>query len=66
MRRKDFEELKKLGELELKERLENMKAGLYRLRLQHRLGQMKDTASLNRSKKDIARVYTLLSLLNKR
>ena len=66
MRRKDFEELKKLGELELKERLENMKTGLYRLRLQHRLGQMKDTAGLNRSKKDIARVYTLLSLLNKR
>jgi len=61
MRTKDFDELKKLGEIELREKLADLKSGLYKLRIQGKMGQLKDTASFARARKDIARVATLLS-----
>jgi len=60
MRKKDFDDLKKLGELELKEKLIALKNDLYRLRMQLRLGQTKDNAAVSQTRRDVARVLTLL------
>jgi large subunit ribosomal protein L29 len=60
MSRKDLNELKKLGALELRERLNELKSNLYRLRMQLRLGQIKDNAAIGRTRRDIARVLTFL------
>ena len=60
MNKKDFDDLKKLGELELREKLSELKNNLYRLRMQLRLGQAKDNAAVSRTRRDVARVLTLL------
>ena len=60
MSRKELDGFKKLGELELRERLGELKNKLYRLRMQLRLGQVKDNAAIGRTRRDIARVLTLL------
>ena len=60
MIKKDFDGLKKLGELELREKLIASKNNLYRLRMQLRLGQTKDNAAVSRTRRDVARVLTLL------
>ena len=60
MNKKDFDGLKKLGELELREKLNELKNSLYRLRMQLRLGQTKDNAAVSRTRRDVARVLTLL------
>jgi len=60
MNKKDFDDLKKLGELELREKLSELKNNLYRLRMQLHLGQVKDNAAVSRTRRDIARVRTLL------
>ena len=60
MNKKDFDDLKKLGELELREKLSELKNNLYRLRMQLRLGQVKDNAAVSRTRRDVARVLTLL------
>ena len=60
MSRKELEGFKKLGELELRERLGELKNNLYRLRMQLRLGQVKDNAAIGRTRRDIARVLTIL------
>ncbi|NUL82819.1 MAG: 50S ribosomal protein L29 [Armatimonadetes bacterium] len=46
---------------DLLEELEDKKKALYRLRVQVSLMQMKDTASLNYAKKDIARIMTVIN-----
>ena len=60
MNKKDFDDLKKLSELELREKFSDLKNNLYRLRMQLRLGQTKDNAAVSRTRKDVARVLTLL------
>ena len=60
MNKKDFDDLKKLGELELREKLSELKNNLYRLRMQLHLGQVKDNAAVSRTRRDIARVLTIL------
>ena len=60
MSRKELDGFKKLGELELRERLGELKNKLYRLRMQLRLGQAKDNAAIGRTRRDIARVLTFL------
>jgi len=60
MNKKDFDDLKKLGELELREKLSELKNNLYRLRMQLHLGQVKDNAAVSRIRRDVARVLTLL------
>ena len=60
MKKKDFDDLKKLGELELREKLITLKNDLYRLRMQLRLGQTKDNAAISLTRRDVARVLTLL------
>ena len=60
MSRKELDGFKKLGELELRERLGELKNKLYRLRMQLRLGQVKDNAAIGRTRRDIARVLTIL------
>ena len=61
MNKKDFDDLKKLGELELREKLSELKNNLYRLRMQLHLGQVKDNAAVSRIRRDVARVLTLLN-----
>lgn len=61
MKRNDFQELQKLGPLELRERVESLKAEYYRLRFQQKMGQLKETSSLGNVRRDIARVMTLLN-----
>lgn len=46
---------------DLLEELGDKKKALYRLRVQVSLMQMKDTASLNYAKKDIARIMTVIN-----
>ena len=60
MNKKDFNDLKKLGEIELKEKLSALRNELYRLRMQLRLGQTKDNAVISKTRRDVARVLTLL------
>ena len=60
MNKKDFDDLKKLGELELREKLNELKNRLYHLRMQLRLSQTKDNAAISRTRRDVARVLTLL------
>jgi ribosomal protein L29 len=60
MNKKDFDDLKKLGELELWEKLNELKNRLYHLRMQLRLSQTKDNAAISRTRRDVARVLTLL------
>jgi len=60
MKKKDFDDLKKLGEPELREKLIALKNSLYHLRMQLRLGQTKDNAVVSRTRRDVARVLTLL------
>ena len=60
MSRKELDGFRKLGEPELRERLGELKNNLYRLRMQLRLGQAKDNAAIGRTRRDIARVLTLL------
>jgi ribosomal protein L29 len=60
MNKKDFDDLKKFGELELREKLNELKNNLYHLRMQLRLSQTKDNAAISRTRRDVARVLTLL------
>ncbi len=60
MSRKNLEEWKKLSTAELNERLEELKNVLLRLRIQWKLGQLKNTSSIKETKKDIARLMTLM------
>jgi len=60
MNKKDIDDLKKLGEIELREKLSAFKNDLYRLRMQLRLGQTKDNAAVSRTRKNVARVLTFL------
>lgn len=53
-------ELKNLGVLELKKRLEELKDETHSLSVKKRLNQLKNTHKLKLLKKDIARVLTAL------
>ncbi|PIR96454.1 MAG: 50S ribosomal protein L29 [Candidatus Doudnabacteria bacterium CG10_big_fil_rev_8_21_14_0_10_42_18] len=55
-----FMELKNLGVLELKKRLEELKDETHSLSVKKRLNQLKNTHKLKLLKKDIARVLTAL------
>jgi len=45
---------------ELKKELDTLRDRLFKLRLQKSMGQLKETASIKNTKKDIARIKTIL------
>lgn len=53
-------ELRNLSSDELKEKLEGLKKELFSLRLQAKLGKLEKHSTVQMTKKDVARVKTLL------
>ncbi|ABP94275.1 MULTISPECIES: 50S ribosomal protein L29 [Metallosphaera] len=58
---KRVSELRKLSEEDLKKRLEELKADLLKRKAEARMGTIKNTSSIRNIRKDIARIYTILS-----
>ncbi|BCS92080.1 50S ribosomal protein L29 [Metallosphaera sp. J1] len=58
---KRVNELRNLGEEELKKRLEELKSDLLKRKAEARMGTLKNTSSIKNIRKDIARIYTILS-----
>jgi len=54
-------EIRELSEKDLKEKLTSLRQELYNPRFQHATAQLKKTASIPATKKDIARVLTVMS-----
>ena len=53
-------EIRELSELELNEKLRDLKAELFNLRFQHAINQLENPMRLGAVKKDIARVKTVI------
>jgi len=53
-------ELRELTDDELKRREEELKDQLFKLRAQHAIGQLENTAKLKNIRRDIARIKTIL------
>jgi large subunit ribosomal protein L29 len=53
-------ELRKLSNEELKEKLLELKKKLLNLRFQNKIGSLSNTAEIKKTKKDIARILTIL------
>lgn len=58
---KSFKNLKSLSKDELTAKVRELEAGLFQVRMKKITGQLEDTASIWRMRKDLARVKTLLS-----
>ncbi|MFZ5564722.1 MAG: 50S ribosomal protein L29 [Thermodesulfobacteriota bacterium] len=54
-------EIKALSADEAKQKLAELKAAHFNLRFRHETGQMENTSMLQKTKKDIARVKTVLN-----
>ena len=54
-------EIRELSDLELQDKLKDLKAELFNLRFQHAINQLENPMRLNHAKKDIARVKTIMS-----
>lgn len=53
-------EIRELSEVELNDKLRDLKADLFNLRFQHAINQLENPMRLNLVKKDIARIKTVL------
>ena len=60
MKRKQIEEIRSLSVDEIARRLEDSREAYFKLRMQFTTGQLKSTAQLRGSRRDIARLETLL------
>jgi large subunit ribosomal protein L29 len=58
-------ELRNLSAAELNRKLKDLKQELFNLRFQHTVNQLDNPMRIGEVKKDIARVYTALSALEK-
>ncbi len=54
-------EIRELSEKDLKEKLTSLRQELFNLRFQHATAQLEKTASIPATKKDIARILTVMS-----
>jgi large subunit ribosomal protein L29 len=54
-------ELKELGVVELKKKLDELREDVFRLRFKLSTGGLEDTSKLRASRKDIARILTILN-----
>ena len=57
-------EIKKLTKIQMKENLEKLKKDLFNFRFQKVNGQVKNPAKITETKKNIARLKTLIELKN--
>ncbi|QGA54516.1 50S ribosomal protein L29 [Sulfolobus sp. E5-1-F] len=57
----DLEELRKMEKGELLKKVNELRLELIKLRVQARMGTLKNTASIRNTRKDIARILTVLS-----
>lgn len=53
-------ELRALENVELEKKCKDLQEGLFKLKFQLSLGQLEDTATIMTTKKDIARIKTVL------
>ena len=58
-------ELRKMTAAELTAKLKELKAELFNLRFQHAINQLENPMRINTVKKDIARINTVLSSMDK-
>ena len=56
-------ELRALSPEEMKQKLKDLKHELFNLRFQHEVGQLENPRKMSETKKDIARINTVLSEL---
>ena len=61
MNKKEWEKLTQLSVEELKAKEAELKAELFNLRFRHATGQLNNTMLLKETKRDIARVKTLIN-----
>ncbi|HHY53418.1 MAG TPA: 50S ribosomal protein L29 [Clostridiales bacterium] len=54
-------EIRELSDLELQDKLKDLKAELFNLRFQHAINQLENPMRLNHVKKDIARIKTVMN-----
>lgn len=57
----DVKELRKMKKEELLKKLDELRLELIKLRVQARMGTLKNTASIKNTRKDIARILTILN-----
>ena len=55
------EELRTLGSEEMQHKLTELKHELFNLRFQHEVGQLENPGKMKQTKKDIARIHTVLN-----
>lgn len=54
-------EIREMNTTDIKTKIEDLKKELFDLRFQAAVGQLEDTAQLSKLKKDIARMYTIIT-----
>ena len=55
------EQIRALGSEEMQHKLIELKHELFNLRFQHEVGQLENPGKMKQTKKDIARIYTVLN-----
>lgn len=61
---KKTKELRKFTDQELNSKILELKEEIFNLRFQQAVGQLEDTAKIRRARKQIARMYTILTERN--
>jgi large subunit ribosomal protein L29 len=56
----DVRDIRKLSDEKLFDQLEDLKEALFNLRFQKAFGQLEDSNSIRRAKRDVARVLTVI------
>jgi large subunit ribosomal protein L29 len=56
----DIQDIRKLSDEKLLDELEDLKEGLFNLRFQKAFGQLEDSNSIQRAKRDVARLLTVI------
>jgi large subunit ribosomal protein L29 len=56
----DIRDIRKLSDEKLLDELEDLKEGLFNLRFQKAFGQLEDSNAIHRSKRDVARLLTVI------
>jgi large subunit ribosomal protein L29 len=56
----DIRDIRKLSDEKLLDQLEDLKEALFNLRFQKAFGQLEDSNSVRRAKRDVARVLTVI------
>ena len=55
------EEIRALSSGEMQQKLDELKHELFNLRFQHEVGQLENPSKIKQTRKDIARIYTVIT-----